>query len=328
VRISNFGVHLPGQPIRLDSLALDPEERERLPKLGQELTFISTENSTELMIHAGRDALSRSKRRPEDIRMVISAPSLITAYGLEIPAIAVRGALGLSNAECVNIAQGCTGVLRGIQLAAQMLSSEPEGGDIMVVTSCRASTLTRHLNHGAFFWGDGSAAVILTADPGPGLRICGYAERAAEENWDCMRIDFGDAQQCNQGPGQQRESLINVRFANADAQHSYIRREPELFAAVLNQLLARQSLQLTDIEGLVLPSTGLNRVPLLLSAHRALRSKLRTDFRMAHLGGVDALLALRDCVERGKVKDGAWLVVLSPAFTAQWGGLLLQHRAS
>jgi 3-oxoacyl-[acyl-carrier-protein] synthase III len=322
IRIRGFGFHFPGEPVDISTLPLTADEAKRLPRLGQQITHISTEDSTALMVHASHDALRQCQIAVEDIRMVISAPSLMTSYGLEIPAVAIRAALGSSKAECLNLAQGCVGVLRGIDLAARLLAADPDRGDIMVVTSCRASSHTRNMNHGAFFWGDAAAAIVLTASHGPGLEVVGYSESSNSEDAGAMRIDFGDA---SAGDSKSAEDhLIKVHFENAEAQINYIRGEQLHFAAVADELLAQQGLAQQDIDAIFLPSTGKNRVPILFSEHRELLTRLQTDFRFAHFGGVDPIFSIWQYLERQQPRPGAWLMVASPAFAAQWGGLLFR----
>jgi 3-oxoacyl-[acyl-carrier-protein] synthase III len=322
IRIRGFGFCFPGEPIAISSLPLTADEAKRLPRLGQETTYISSEDSTALMIRASQDALKRNAVAASDLRMLISAPSLMSSYGLEIPAVAIRASLAATNAQCMNIAQGCVGVLRGIDLASQMLSANPDGGDIMVVTSCRASSHTRNMNHGAFFWGDAAAAVILTASPGPGLEIVSYAEVSNTENWGAMRIAFGDAIDRPLEPDQ--AGMIRVDFDSAEGQIDYIRGEQQNFAAVIDALLSSQQLKQGDVEALFLPSTGKNRIPVLLSDHRDLRNRMQTDLRYAHFGGVDPIFSLHQYLQRNAPRAETWQIVASPAFAAQWAGLLLR----
>jgi 3-oxoacyl-[acyl-carrier-protein] synthase III len=323
IRIRGFGFHFPGEPVAIASLPLTADEAKRLRRLGQETTYIASEDSTALMIRASRDALERNGVAASDLRMLISAPSLMTSYGLEIPAVAIRAALGSTNAQCLNIAQGCVGVLRGMDLAAQMLAAKPDGGDIMVVTSCRASSHTRNMNHGAFFWGDAAAAVILTASPGPGLEIVRYAEVSNIENWGAMRIAFGDAiDRLDQN--RDEACMIQVEFDTAEGQIDYIRGEQRNFAVVVDELLSSQGLEQGDIEALFLPSTGKNRVPILLNDHRDLLKRMKTDLRYAHFGGVDPIFSLHQHLDREAPLAGTWQIVASPAFAAQWGSLLLR----
>jgi 3-oxoacyl-[acyl-carrier-protein] synthase III len=324
IRIRGFGFFFPGNPITISTLPLTPDEAKRLPRLGQETTHISAEDSTALMIHASRDALKQNGLAAADIRMIISAPSLMTSYGLEIPAVAIGAALGLTNAQCLNLSQGCVGVLRGIDLAAQMLAAKPNGGDILVVTSCRASSHTTNMNHGAFFWGDAAAATIVTASPGAGLEVAGYSEVSNTVNWGAMRIEFGDTKSQAAIHDRNDEHLIRIHFENAESQIEYVRGEQKLFGIVVDDLLSSHQLRQGDIEALFLPSTGKNRIPILFSDHPELMSRLKTDFRHAHFGGVDPLFSIYQYLDSVKPTKGSWLMVAAPAFTAQWGALLLR----
>ncbi len=328
VRIRSFGFHFPGERVALRDLPLTDQEAKRLPKLGQEFSYIAEEDSTALMVCAAKDALDKCGLAPADIGLVISAPSLLTSYGLEIPAVAVRAALGLQQAQCLNVAQGCAGVLRGMDLAALMLASSATLTNVLVVTSCRASPLTRHLNHGAFFWGDAAAAVVLTAAPGPGLTLMGYAEASADADWGAMRVAVGDALPIDgwvRPDPEQLQSLIDVQFADAAGQLEYIRGEQVRFATVFDTLLAARGLHQQDIDALFLPSTGKNRLPILFQEHKGASEKVATDFRYAHLGGVDPILSISQYLENGPPADGSWSMALSPAFAAQWSGLLFRY---
>lgn len=325
VRIADLGVFLPGERVPLLSFPLVPDELARLTALGQEYTYLSAVDSTELMVLAAHEVLQKSGVEPHKLQMIISAPSLITSYGLEIPAIAVKTRVDATHAQCLNIAQGCVGVLRAIHLASLLLRANPDGGDILVVTSCRASSLTHNMNHGAFFWGDAGGAILLTTRPGSGFEVCEYAEANSHHNWGAMRVDVGDA--CQSGASEVREEKIYVSFDTTEERIQYIRGEKERFGSVIGQLLTGMGVDETDIYSLHIPSTGKNRITGLLTKHRKLFKKIKTDFRCGHLGGVDSVLSLLQDWEREIPPHCALVILASPAFTAQWAGLLLKYRS-
>lgn len=315
VRVRSLGFHLPGQPIALGDLKMTADLRQRLPGMGQQFTYQTDGDSTDLAIAAGKDALKRAGVSPGSIGLVISAPTLLTSYGLEIPAIAVRAALGLHNADCLNVAQGCVGFLVAMRLAAQFLKSEPGRGDVLVVSACHASHLTEGFSHGAFFWGDAGAGAVITAEPGPGLHLEAYGEKSSSTDWGAMRLD----EQTGHAP------RIIVDFPDDRAQADYIMGEQDRCAALIDDLLAAGGLDESDIDAVLLPSIGKNRVPLLLAAHKGLKDKVKTDFRFAHMGGVDVLFFLSRHLDEGPPQGQRWYLALTPAFTAQWGGVLLRY---
>ena len=124
-----MGFHLPGERIDLASLGISDAMRAKLKDLGQRFTYRSDSDSTALAVAAARDALADSGTPARRIGLVISAPTLLPAYGFEIPAVALRAVLGLDNAETLNISQGCVGVFTALREAYRYLVAEPDCRD-------------------------------------------------------------------------------------------------------------------------------------------------------------------------------------------------------
>ena len=325
IRIRGLEFHLPGKPIPLSDVKMAPEMRDRLTGIGQEFTYYSDKDSTELAIIAAREVMAKNEIDPTNIGLIISAPTLSTSYGFEIPAIALKMALGLDSAECLNISQGCVGFLAAMKLAAQFLRCEPQRGDVLIVTSCRASVLLDDFTHGAFFWGDASAAAVLTSKPGSGIHFESYCEKSSELNWGAMRLRHGDGvdyKSCTPAD----DLRVTVDFPDERAQADYIIGEQERCGYVIDGLMKSQKFAESDISALFFPSIGKNRLPILLAAHPALKEKVKSDFRYAHLGGVDVLFFLDLYLKENLPTEESWYIAMTPAFTAQWAGVLLSYR--
>lgn len=325
VRIRGLGFHLPGRPIALVDVDMPADLRERLKDTGQEFTYRADVDSTALTIAAAEQAMAAARTEPKDIGLVISAPTLLTSYGLEIPAVAVRAVLGLRKAECLNVFQGCVGFLAALRLAAQFIRAEPDRGRVLVVTACRASSLVDNFSHGPFFWADAAAAAVVTAGGDEGLYVESYAEKSSDMDWGAMRLRHGDGpdfRSCNP----EDDLRITVDFPDPRAQADYIAGEQERCGALIDSLLAAGGLSESDIEAVFIPSIGRNRVPLLFEARPELQDKIETDFRYAHMGGVDVMFFLNQHLKKTRPVGEKWYLALTPAFTAQWGGILIRHK--
>jgi 3-oxoacyl-[acyl-carrier-protein] synthase III len=310
-RLVGFAVAVPGERLAISALPLSPAERERLPRLQQEIVYRGGD-PTALMIEAAASALTNSGRAADDIGLVITAPSLLTMHGLEIPAIAIKNQLGLRRADTLHLQQGCNGILKAIDLANDRLRAWPTERDILIVTGCAASAVTDNLTHGSFFWSDGAGAAVVTSSNGPGFAIEGYAEASAAKGWDAMRVPF-DAVPLR----------ITLNFASRREQANYIDNEAMLFANVLTSLLDHASLQAQELGAIIVPATGANRLPVLFGAYSELKDRVITDFRCGHMGGVDVLKALGEAAV-AKPVNGFTVAALTASFTAQWGGVLLR----
>ncbi|MBF0263586.1 MAG: hypothetical protein HQL97_17310, partial [Magnetococcales bacterium] len=225
----------------------------------------------------------------------------------------------------LNLGQGCVGLMRAMQLASNQLRLFPDCGVVLVVAGSVASHLTRNQNHGNFFWGDGAVAVLMgLGDDRDGfLTYHGYAERSVARNAGAMRIGFGDADVIEHFD-LHHDFHIRVAFPSDREQLEYIEGEKERLVAVVEDLTRQAGIGIEALNGVVLPSLGQNRLRVLLPADHPLRSRVICDFRHAHMGAVDAWLFLRDHLEQQPQPSGsAWYALLTPAFTAQWGGVLL-----
>ena len=146
-KILGLEVYLPGDPISVGDLGAPEEVVQKLQNTGQRHTYLAEENSTELSMRASQLALESSRTNAKDIAYIISAPTLLTSHGLEIPATAIRASLQLESAQCLNIAQGCAGIMVGLKMATALLRDLPPNAKILLVTACKASTLMEHLSH-------------------------------------------------------------------------------------------------------------------------------------------------------------------------------------
>ena len=325
VRLRSLGFHLPGQPISLSEIHSSKGMLELMATAGQEFTYRTEGSSTELAIVAARDAMEKAGLQGKDIGFVISAPTLLTSYGFEIPAIALRAELGLDDADCLNVSQGCTGFMVAMRLAGQFLQCEADRGDVLIVTACKASSLTEGFTHGSFFWGDAAAAAVVTGEQGVGLSMAAYSEVSSDQDWGAMRLRHGDATDFNScRPGE--DLRIAVDFPDQRAQMDYIAEERNRCKTLIDSLLGKAGLEESNIDALFMPSIGKNRMPFLLGDYPQLLGCLETDFRYAHMGGVDVMFFLQAYLEAHPPTENKWFLAMTPAFTAQWGGILVRHQ--
>ena len=325
IRLRSLCFNLPGQPIPLSEVNASEEMTDLMAGTGQEFTFCTQDTSTDLAVIAARKSMQEAGVKADQIGLVISAPTLLTSYGFEIPAVGVRAALGINGADCLNVAQGCTGFMVAMHLASQFLQCEPDRGDVLVVTACKASSLLDGFTHGSFFWGDGAAAAVVTREKGTGLFLQAYSEVSSDQDWGAMRLRYGDAvdfRSC-----QPSEDLrITVDFPDQRAQMDYIAGEQHRCKALVDSLLDKAGIEEGLIDAVFMPSIGKNRMPYLLGDYPRLLDKLKTNFSYAHMGGVDVMFFMQTYLEAHPAAEEKWFLAMTPAFTAQWGGVLFSYK--
>ena len=186
------------------------------------------------------------------------------------------------------------------------------------MTVSKTSTLTTHQTHGAFFWGDGAGACVVTrglsaAETGR-FQYDAYAEANSSESVDAMYVPLGD------DVAMEQEARIRIRFPDERAKRRYIRNERSQFGEVMSELEHPQ------LVAVCLPSTGQDRLPGLLGNQPELKAKVVTDWSWPHTGAVDVLLQAAHLSESQRLGADDRVALLSPAFTAQWGGVRLRWQ--
>ena len=323
-KILSLGFSLPGKPIALHNLKIDPALENHLKDSGQEFTYKTENDSTVLALEAAKVAINSSGIDAESIDFIISAPTLLTSYGFEIPAVTLRAELGLNNAECMNISQGCTGILVALRMAEMIIRSETNNKNVLIVSACKSSTLIDQFTHGSFYWGDAAIAAVVSRPGGTGLHYCRYAEANSISDWGAMRLKHGDGTYYgNCVPSD--DLRVVVEFPNIRAQADYISGEKDRCAAVIELLLDMHNLKMHDIKSVFFPSIGKNRVRTLLEGFPEIMDKVGTDFKYPHMGGVDLMFFVNNYLNKKKPQQEEWYIALTPAFTAQWSGILLNY---
>jgi 3-oxoacyl-[acyl-carrier-protein] synthase III len=322
--VESIAFSLPSQAVELTSFDLSEQEKKILMETGQEKTYLTHKGSTDLAISSAKNCLEHSNEDPKNIDLVISAPALITSYGLDIPAVAVGANLNLTNAQFLNIQQGCGGALIAIKIAAQHLEHCPEEKKVLVSTYSVSSSLMKNQNFGAFFWADGAASFLVSKKGKSNLMFRGYSEITSFQDWGAMHIPFGDSKGIDDCNFPDDFQIQNV-FKGVREKMQYIEGEVCRFQDCLNSLLEHEGISDKDLNGIFLPSTGKNRLPMLFKTKEHLLKILCVNHALAHMGAVDLFWNLKNYIDKMKLPSG-YFAMLSPTFTAQWSGVLFSYK--
>ena len=76
-KVEAFGLCLPDNVVHLTPPFVDPDLVKNLRETGQKLTFTTNLDSTYLAVRAAKNAMENAGLNPEDVDLVISAPTLM-----------------------------------------------------------------------------------------------------------------------------------------------------------------------------------------------------------------------------------------------------------
>lgn len=125
--------------------------------------------TSDLAVEAGNKALANAGLKPEDLGLIIlgtDSPDYITPA----TSVVVQHKLGAKNAGTFDVGCACASFPTGLNLAAGLISANPDLKYVMVIGAYMMHKLADLENDVmSFFYGDGAGAAILTGSDKPGF---------------------------------------------------------------------------------------------------------------------------------------------------------------
>lgn len=330
-RLESVGVKLPERRVTSSELMASTRHRtkidlERLTGIREHRVCSAGEDSFSLAVDAARDCLSRSRRAPSDLDMVVCAS--ITryvdgpTYRFEPPlSLSIKEAIGATNATSFDLSNACAGMMTGIFVLVDFIrrgaircgivvSGENISGlgvnaaqDIRSIFSRQLASLTL---------GDAGAAVIVERAPReePGILLSGFTT-LSEHSRLCLGM-----------PAPHRSGAR--MFTRARKIHEVaIADTPELFDEVLHAA----SLRIGDIDWLIPHQTSARAIragekELVARFGEAPKHVVVNVQEMGNTASTTHFLALRRLLSEGKLRSGEKVMLLSLASGLEVGVLL------
>ena len=139
--------------------------------------------ASDLAVRAGRQALERAGRSPEEVDLVIVGTDS-PDYTTPATSVVVQDKLGAVNAGTFDIGCACASFPTGLATASGWLSVNPGLDTVLVVGVYMMHKLADPEDPMIFFYGDGAGAAVMEASPEPGFVAAGaQADGSYADRW-------------------------------------------------------------------------------------------------------------------------------------------------
>jgi 3-oxoacyl-[acyl-carrier-protein] synthase III len=270
-------------------------------------------------VRAARQAIERARLDPSEIDLLLCA-TVTPDQLLPSTACLIQAELGANRAAAFDLAAACSGFLYGLTLADSMIRT----GQARYALVIGAEVLTQYVDYTdrstCVIFGDGAGAAVL--GPHDGLDRGIIAAR--------IRSDGRFAEHLHAPGGGTR--LGTTAETISSGQHFYKMKGNELFKVAVRSM--------TDISREVLEEAGARAEDVkLFIPHQAnqritdaVASKLEVDesriySNIAMHGNTSSAsipIALDECIEAGKIKEGDLVLMASFGGGVTWGGVLVR----
>ncbi len=269
-------------------------------------------------VRAAREAIERARLDPADIDLLLCA-TVTPDQILPSTGCLIQAELGAHKAAAMDIVAACSGFLYGVTLANTMVQT----GQSRYALVVGAEILTQYVDYTdrqtCVLFGDGAGAAVLgRVEPERGI----LATR--------IRSDGRYEEQLFSPGGGTRRPPSSETLAAGD--HFFKMRGNELFkvavrsmAEVSREVLEEASLRPEDVD-LFIPHQANQRIT------DAVATKLNVDSsrvysNIAMHGNTSSAsipIALDECVEAGRIKEGNVVLMTSFGGGVTWGGVLMK----
>jgi 3-oxoacyl-[acyl-carrier-protein] synthase-3 len=276
------------------------------------------EYTSQFAVEASRRAIENARLDPADIDLIICA-TVSPDQILPSTGCLIQAELGSHRAAAFDLAAACSGFLYGLTMANQMVRS----GQSRYALVVGAEVLSRYVDYTdrstCILFGDGAGAAVL-------------AQTEGERGILATRI-YSDGRYAEQlfSPGGGTR-IPPTAETLSEGLHFYKMRGNELFkvavrsmADVSREVLEEAGYKADDVR-LFIPHQANQRIT------DAVADKLKVDSSVVYsniamhgnTSSASIPIALDECVEQGRVKEGDLVLLASFGGGATWGGVLVK----
>ena len=287
-----------GRPTVIDRLAASTGITQR---------FYSPDNwvTSDLALVAAKEALKRANRKPEDVDLVILGTTS-PDYVAPNTAVVLQHKLGAKNAGTFDVDCACAAFPAQVAIAAGLLATNAAMKTILLVGVDMIHRLSDPTDPGIFLWGDGAGAAVVEGGDQAGFMGAAFqADGAYAAGWSILA-----------GGTFEPASIEAV-----NAKRTQMRREAGNYPASVNEdnwprLFRRLSDQCGFSADRVdqLLFTQISKPSIEIAAKRCNVPVEKCHMIMqkyGYTGSACIPMALDDAIERGKIKRGDLVVMIS-----------------
>jgi 3-oxoacyl-[acyl-carrier-protein] synthase-3 len=276
------------------------------------------EYTSQFAVRAVREAIERAGLDPSDIDLLLCA-TVTPDQILPSTACIIQADLGANNAAAMDIVAACSGFLYGVSLADSMIRT----GQVRHAVVVGAEILTQYVDYTdrqtCVLFGDGAGAAVL--GPVEGNRGILASRIKSDGRY--------EEQLYSPGGGTRRRPTADTLAAG---DHFFKMKGNELFkvavrsmAEISRDVLERAGLKSEDVD-LFIPHQANQRIT------EAVADRLNVDLSKVYsniavhgnTSSASIPIALDECVEAGRVKEGDLVLMASFGGGVTWGAVLMR----
>ena len=275
--------------------------------------------ASDLAVRAGRQALERAGRRPEDVDLLIvgtDTPDFVTPA----TSVVVQHKLGAVNAGTFDVGCACASFATGLGTAAGWLAVNPGLRTVLVIGVYLMHKLADPDDPMVFFYGDGAGAAVLEAAPEPGfLAAATQADGAYARHWGIFAGGTAEPASCEAIAAGRTQVRMLERYP-PEVNH-------EGWPRLARRLAAEGGFALDEVDQWIFTQVRKPSIELVMGELGLPAERAHTVMEeQGYTGSACLGMAFHDAVEKGKVAAGDLVVFLGSGVGYNQAGAAFRLR--
>jgi 3-oxoacyl-[acyl-carrier-protein] synthase-3 len=269
-----------------------------------------TQAASDLALIASQKALDRAGISPKDLDLIILATATPDYHGFPSTACIVQDKLEATHAGALDISAACTGFIYGVEIARNFIKNN-SAKNILVIA---AEVLSRVLNwkdrNTCVLFGDGSGAVVISAEPNNNNRGVQYSMLHAEGSGsNVLQIPIGGSRNPFQNLNEHDKDGIYLMMEG----HPVYKFAVRVITEMIRKVLKDNHLSIDDIAFIVPHQANIRIIEAAAKRLKISPDKFFCNLdKYANTSAASVPIALNDIYEQGLLKEND--LILTVAF--------------
>lgn len=259
--------------------------------------------TSDLAVHAARQALERAGRRPEDVDLILLG-SDSPDYPTPATSVVVQHKLGAKNAGTFDVGCACASFPTAVAAAAGLMATNRHLRTVLVIGAYMMHKLADPDDLVMFFYGDGAGAAVLEPSDAPGfIGAAMQADGSYSRAW-CIAAG-GTVEPASEAAI--RAGRTQVRMW--DKYPSLINDEG--WPRLLRRLATENELALDDVAQFIFTQVSRSTIETVMGEIGQPMEKAHLIMQdVGYTGSACIPMALDSALAQGKIKDGDLVVLV------------------
>ncbi|MFH1779319.1 MAG: beta-ketoacyl-ACP synthase III [Candidatus Omnitrophota bacterium] len=277
----------------------------------------ANEATSDLAVHAAKQALTDAKLSPQDVELIIVAT---VTPDMQFPATSclVQAKLGANNAACFDINAACSGFIHGLIIAQQFIANGTYDNTLVIGAELLSRFIDWKDRSTCVLFGDGAGAAVVAPVKSGGI-ISTYLGTDGNQSGLLMTPAGGSRM-----PASHKTVSEGLHYLKMEGNEVF-KHAVRVMANAAQKALDKAGLTCKDVDCLIPHQANIRIIEAMAKRAGLSMDKIYVNVdRYGNMSAASTVVALREAVKEGRVKKGDIVLLVAFGSGLVWGSCIIK----